>query len=801
MTDNDALRQQAEALTRESAAPSPEQIEAMSPEATRAALHELRVHQIELEMQNEELRRTQAELDAARARYFDLYDLAPVGYITLSEQGLILEANLTAATLLGVARGTPGQRPISRFIFKEDQDLYYRLHHQLFETTPPTWPAKSCDLRLVKQDGTARVAWVHLEATLARDAQGEPVGRVVLSDITARQQAAEALRENEHQLRLIADNIPAIVNYVNAQDLRYRFVNRMYADLFDLSPEHLIGKQVSEILDEDAFARALPLINRVRAGEQHVMFENIVTVRGAPRWFSINYEPEFDEYGVVQNIIILAVDITARKQAEEALRESEEKYRGLVQGAPDAIVIYRDGQIVFANAASVQLMRARQVADLVGRSVIELIHPDYREFVIQRMIAVRQARQPLDLAEEKFIRLDGTAVDVEVKAIPLTFERRPAGQIIARDITDRKRAEEALQRYEFIANAATESMTLINRQHVFESVNDAYCRTQGRPRDQLIGHSLAEVWGVTRYREKILPYLEQCFAGHIVRYEDTFPFEGGEPRYYQMGMYPYSTAPGGPVTYAVIVTFDITERKQAEEALRASNAELQTHNEELNAFAHTVAHDLKTPLSIVVGYAELLASGYHTLPTDEIQQYLAVITRNGRKADDIIEALLLLASVRKQDVRVASLDMAHIIDEVALRLTDLIRTSGADLHVLDRAGWPVALGYAPWIEEIWANYLSNALKYGGLRPRIELSATRQPDGFVRFSVRDYGPGLTPEQQARLFAPFERLGQASVKGHGLGLSVVRRIANKLGGQAGVDSQPGQGSAFYFTLPAA
>ncbi len=102
------------------------------------------MHQIELEMQNEELRRPQAELDAARARYFDLYDLAPVGYCTLSEKGLILEANLTAATLLGVARGALVKQPISRFILKEDQDIYYLHRKQLFETGEP----QTCELRI-----------------------------------------------------------------------------------------------------------------------------------------------------------------------------------------------------------------------------------------------------------------------------------------------------------------------------------------------------------------------------------------------------------------------------------------------------------------------------------------------------------------------------------------------------------------------------------------------------------------------------------------------------------------------------
>ena len=156
-----ALRRRAERIAWEKAFRIPENMESLSIEAARPMLHELRVHQIELEMQNEELRRAQAELDAARARYFNLYDMAPVGYCTLSEQGLILEANLTAATLLGVARGALVKQPLTRFILPEDQDIYYRHHKQLFESGEP----QACELRIVKMDGTA--FWVHLAATAA----------------------------------------------------------------------------------------------------------------------------------------------------------------------------------------------------------------------------------------------------------------------------------------------------------------------------------------------------------------------------------------------------------------------------------------------------------------------------------------------------------------------------------------------------------------------------------------------------------------------------------------------------------
>ena len=186
-------------------------------------IHELQVHQIELEMQNEKLRQAQAELDAVRARYFDLYDLAPVGYFTLSDQGLILEANLTAATLLGVARGALVKQPISRFILKEDQDIYYRHRKHLFESGEP----QACELRMVKSDGTA--FWAHLAATAAQDADGEPVCRAAMSDIAARKRAKEGLRVSEENLRRSLDAMGIRIASKEGETL---YANRATLDIF-----------------------------------------------------------------------------------------------------------------------------------------------------------------------------------------------------------------------------------------------------------------------------------------------------------------------------------------------------------------------------------------------------------------------------------------------------------------------------------------------------------------------------------------------------------------------------------------
>jgi len=189
-----ALRRRAEELAGQPAGGMTEDLEALSPEMARRALHELRVHQIELEMQNEELHRIQEELEVSRARYFDLYDLAPVGYFTLTEHGLIVEANLTAAKLLGVARGALVKQPLSRFILPEDQDIHYRRRKQLLETGAP----QSWELRLLRQD--AAPFWARVEATTAQGAEGAFLCRAVVIDIT------ESKRTEEEKARLEAQN-------------------------------------------------------------------------------------------------------------------------------------------------------------------------------------------------------------------------------------------------------------------------------------------------------------------------------------------------------------------------------------------------------------------------------------------------------------------------------------------------------------------------------------------------------------------------------------------------------------------
>ncbi len=246
---------------------------------------------------------------------------------------------------------------------------------------------------------------------------------------------------------------------------------------------------------------------------------------------------------------------------------------------------------------------------------------------------------------------------------------------------------------------------------------------------------------------------------------------------------------------------EIAERRRAEEALRQRSQELQARNEELDAYAHTVAHDLKNPLAMILGYSAVMREEVIATGGGRSQRYLDQMLKSGSKMQNIIDELLLLAGVRSAEVEIASLDMSSLVAAALERLCYMLDEHQAEV-ILPEVDWPPVLGYAPWIEEVWVNYLSNAVKYGGRPPRIEIGASASDEpGMVLFWVRDDGGGLTPEQQTQLFVPFARLDQARASGHGLGLSIVRRIVEKLGGRVGVQSEPGKGSVFSFSLPGA
>lgn len=266
----------------------------------------------------------------------------------------------------------------------------------------------------------------------------------------------------------------------------------------------------------------------------------------------------------------------------------------------------------------------------------------------------------------------------------------------------------------------------------------------------------------------------------------------------QTGLYGYVVKPFREVELYMAIEIALYKH-QAEKKLKEYASELEMRNRELEAFAHTVAHDLKGILASIIAGAEVLESLCGNMSIEDVKKRLHTLSQTGRKMDNLLGELLALSEARAAAVERRPLDMGSIVADALHRLADLIAEH--DAEIVQPETWPKALGHGPWIEDVWANYISNAIKYGGHPPRVELGSTALSDNRIRFWVRDNGPGISIEDQHRLFQLFTRLDAERSHGYGLGLSIVWRIIHRLGGEVGVESQKGQGSLFYFVLPAA
>ena len=256
--------------------------------------------------------------------------------------------------------------------------------------------------------------------------------------------------------------------------------------------------------------------------------------------------------------------------------------------------------------------------------------------------------------------------------------------------------------------------------------------------------------------------------------------------------------PAAPETLECLIrdVFDDLQRSMAQ--LREQVTTLEARNKELEEYAHTVAHDLKEPLTVLTMNADLMKD-IPDLTVEEWREYRLQIKSTAYEMKSIINSLLLFAQVSKSEAPRGAVHMDRVVANVQARLSYMIKEQQAQL-ILPEV-WPDAVGYGPWIEEVWANFLSNALKYGGRPPRVELGASPRSNGMLRFWTRDNGPGIPPEACTCLFTRGNPLSHLSRTGDGLGLPIVNSIVEKLGGQVGVESEEGQGSLFFFTLPAA
>ncbi|MBK9965050.1 MAG: PAS domain S-box protein [Holophagales bacterium] len=860
------LRRQAEEFARTGAGPSPEglaslegleNLEAISPEATRQTLHELQVHQIELEMQNEELRRVQLERDLAKARYFDLYDLAPVGYCTLSERGVILEANLTAATLLGVVRAALVRQPVSRFILKDDQDHYYLLRRQLFETGSP----QATELRMVKQDGT--LFWAHLATTVAKGEDGAPVGRLVLHDVTQRKQAEMALRESEERHRAILET--AMDGFWLAdQEGRLLQVNETYCRMSGYGAPELLAMRIPDLELVEKFDDTVARIRKIVA-EGEDRFESRHRRKDGSVFdveVSVQHRPA--EGGT---LVAFLRDITERKQRQAVLTFLAQTSSGTTAEpffdllarylaeslGMDYVCIDRlEGDGLTARTLSVwsdghfednvtYSLKDTPCGDVVGQTVCcfpaNVCQFFPRDQALQELRADSyvgatlwsHAGKPIGLIA--VIGRKPMANRAQAERTLAVVSGRAAGEL------ERLIAEEALRENEAvlleaqailraamdcspagiaIADAPSGALRYVNDAGLFIRGGDRATVVNGIGIDQYVASwKMLDLDGRPLAAEEV-PLARAILFGEKCSREFVIRRAVGDDRIVWANAAPI-TGPGGQVTAGVVVFLDVTERRQGEAAEASLQDQLrESHKmEAIGTLAGGIAHDFNNILATILGNVELARQDLSASPL--ALESLEEIRKAASRARDLVQQILSFS--RRQPTERRRTALAPVI-ESTVRLLRATLPARLALDVRCDAEAPEVLADANQIGQVLVNLVTNsmqALRNGpgriGIRldtvtldaalaeshPSLGAMRARRPGQTVRLTVTDDGEGMDPATLGRVFEPFFTT-RAVNEGTGLGLSVVHGIVQGHEGAIVVESVPGKGSAFTVYLPA-
>ena len=440
------LRQRAEAVLADKISGSMGQAESASPQTTQQLLHELQVHQIELEIENEELRRAQAALDTSRERYLNLYDLAPMGYCTVTEKGLISQVNLSISTLLGMPRSQLIKQPITRFIFKEDQDIFYKLCHHLLERGEQ----HSCELRLTRQDGVS--FWVHLAVTLAQDETGLQELRLVVNDISRIKLADECIRQNESDLRALFDaSLDAVIG-MDEQGCITDW-NKRAETIFGWRKDEAMGRMLHDTL-APAHRRAEHHLGRARflaTGQTEVLNRRIemTALRRSGEEFPVELSILSFQTSHSYRFTAFIADISERKRIEAALQESEQKFRLIAENTSDGITIFdKDGHVQYVSPSVCKQLGYSEQEELgrSGADIYSIVYPEGRDALFQEIKEAIQAKKEWLTYSYRVKHKSGHYIWREDST---NFRYANSGEydgayVVSRDISLRKRMEEEL---------------------------------------------------------------------------------------------------------------------------------------------------------------------------------------------------------------------------------------------------------------------------------------------------------------------------------------------------------------------
>lgn len=490
------------------------------------------------------------------------------------------------------------------------------------------------------------------------------------------------------------------------------------------------------------------------------------------------------------------------EEQARALARSRARYEQLFDDVPVGLFeSTTDGDILQANQA---LLRILGLSDRQALNELKAsdLYTDPTDREAWR--ALLEEEGTLQGFEMQLVRPDGERIWVreQVRAV---YDGE--GEVISyrgsmEDVTEYKRLQQALaeqhEKLQLIIGAMPNILLVVDEENRLTAL---YLPPDFPPilkrRWETSVERLVEVLPaeLARKARSYLSAVRQSGVGDS--FEQAVPSEDGErSRYLRVKLSPVTET-----SDVLIVVDDVTELKEAEEAARAYAAELELRNAELDAFSHTVAHDLRGPLNRIVGHAEFIRLFGEDELSPQTSEFLERIEEAAYNMSEMIQGLLLLAQLRDAAEVVEPVNVSERIEAAVKRVQSDMSERGVHLEVVRPI--PDALGYGPWLEEVFANLASNAVKYIGRNnadPRITIRAATQ-EATVRYEVVDNGVGIAPEDQPRLFDMLTRFHKDQASGTGIGLSIVQRIVDKLDGNLGVESEPGRGSTFWFTLPVA
>lgn len=483
-------------------------------------------------------------------------------------------------------------------------------------------------------------------------------------------------------------------------------------------------------------------------------------------------------------------EIEKRKRAEQEIMEREKQYRNLIDLSPMPIAIHIAGEVVYANQKAAELVGAKSAQDFLGRNIMQFVHPDYREIVKKRVVQIsKQKKEHTDTIEEKFVRLDGEVIDVEVVSMRVEYHGKNAIQVIIRDMTEEKRAEEKLrqseERYRSIVETSRDIIVITNLQGIILYTSPASEKILGYTSEERTGKEAMDIIHpddvsiLTKVRSqlgkkefsKMLTFRVKHKDGHYVFMEGSRSLivnNRGEP------------------DMIVSTSRDITERVQLEH--------------QKDAFIGIASHELKTPVTSVKAYAQVLHSRFLKTGDEESALFLEKMNNQLDKLTNLINDLLDVTKLEtgKLQLKPERFDFNNLISEIT---EEMERTTDRHVLVKKLGKSHIVFGDRDRIGQVMTNLLGNAIKYSPNKSNI-IIRTRTGKTYISASVQDFGIGISKDSQRKVFDRFYRgtdKEQESYPGLGLGLFISSEIVKRHRGNIRVTSKKGQGSTFSFSLP--